>query len=278
MDATQYWPFAREYLIWNAAVAVLQFCMADLKPHILSNAIEWVYTAFFHRNSAQHLWNLPEEILFGCFVTTLNDTFERELTQEDGYESGSKSLSIPTPLRRSPWIYHISTSEDLSFDPTTPPTTAKQHPEYSPQRFRSHSPVSHHLVFARSDKESPVRTSDPCLWHCSTSDNSWLQGWAEPPSPFQHHLDYHYTSVLSTDDSFQDTTAEEEDFPTAPLGDNIWLEDPVPDRHLCIHEQSQPHFQYSYPWPYSWACHIPLQKMHQHHTTRWWTSLTFQIS
>ena len=48
----------------------------------------------------------------------------------------------------------------------------------------------------------------------------------------------------------QDSTAEEEDFPTAPLDDNIWLEDPVLDRCLCIHEQSQPHFLCSYSHPY----------------------------
>ena len=32
MDATHYWPFAREYSIWNAALAALQFWMADLEP------------------------------------------------------------------------------------------------------------------------------------------------------------------------------------------------------------------------------------------------------
>ena len=43
---------------------------------------------------------------------------KEELTQEDeGYESGSESLSIPTPLRRAPQIYHISMNEILSFDP-----------------------------------------------------------------------------------------------------------------------------------------------------------------
>ena len=47
MDATQYWPFAREYPIWNAAVTALQFWIADLEPQNLSNAIEQVYTAFF---------------------------------------------------------------------------------------------------------------------------------------------------------------------------------------------------------------------------------------
>ena len=63
---------------------------------------------------------------------------------------------------------------------------------------------------------------------------------------------YHHTSIPSTDDSFQDaTTEEEEGFPTAPLDDDIWLEEPVPVRHLCIHEQLQTHYQCSYPSQYS---------------------------
>ena len=40
MDATQYWPFASKYSIWNAAVTALQFQTADLEPQTLSNAIE----------------------------------------------------------------------------------------------------------------------------------------------------------------------------------------------------------------------------------------------
>ena len=40
MDTTHYLLFAREYLIWNATVAALQIWTADLKPHILSDAIE----------------------------------------------------------------------------------------------------------------------------------------------------------------------------------------------------------------------------------------------
>ena len=95
-------------MIWNTAVTAFQFWTANHEPHILSNVIEQVYTAFFCSNSVQQLWNLPEEILFIHFVTTLNDTFERELTQEDkGYESRSESLSIPTPLKKALWIYYV---------------------------------------------------------------------------------------------------------------------------------------------------------------------------
>ena len=89
--------------------------------------------AFFCRNSVQQLWNLTEEILYGCFVITLNGTFQKELTQEDdGNESRRNSLSILTPLKRAPQIYHVSTSVNLSFDPTTPLTTAEQYPEHCP--------------------------------------------------------------------------------------------------------------------------------------------------
>ena len=42
MNATDYWPFVREYSIWNATVATLQFVTADLEPHILSNTVEQI--------------------------------------------------------------------------------------------------------------------------------------------------------------------------------------------------------------------------------------------
>ena len=63
-------------------------------------------------------WDPP---VFSCFMTTLNDTFEQELALGDeGYDSGSESLSIPTPLCRVPQQYHVSASENLSFGPATP--------------------------------------------------------------------------------------------------------------------------------------------------------------
>ena len=108
MNATDYWPFAWEYSTWNAAVAALQFWMANLNSQMLSNAIERVYTAFFWSDSAQHLQYVEEEILFSCFVTTLNDAFKWELALKDiGYKSGSESLGISTPLCWAPWLFHV---------------------------------------------------------------------------------------------------------------------------------------------------------------------------
>ena len=64
MDTLQYWPFALEYSIWNPTVTALQFWTADLKPHILSNAIDQVYAAFLYNDYTQQLWHLPEETHF----------------------------------------------------------------------------------------------------------------------------------------------------------------------------------------------------------------------
>ena len=41
----------------------------------------------------------------------------------------------------------------------------------------------------------------------------------------------------------------EEHFPTVSLDANVWMEEPVPERH-CIHENSQ-HDLCPYPFPYS---------------------------
>ena len=41
-------------------------------------------------------------------MTMLNDTFEQELAlEDDGYNSGSESLSIPTPLHIAPCLYQF---------------------------------------------------------------------------------------------------------------------------------------------------------------------------
>ena len=118
MDPVDYWLMAREYSIWNAAVAALQFWTADLKAHILSSAIEQVYNTFFCSTSMLLLCWQSAEILFSHFMTTLNATSESKIALEDeGYESGNENFNIPTPLRRTFKIHHISSVKNASFDP-----------------------------------------------------------------------------------------------------------------------------------------------------------------
>ena len=81
-------------------------------------------------------------------MTTLNDVFECKLTLEDGgWGSGSKSLSIPTPLHRVPHLYHVSAHENLSFIPATPRA-------HSPQQPNNLTTVCHCLKFEEDDNSS----------------------------------------------------------------------------------------------------------------------------
>ena len=93
---------AREYSIWNAVVAALNFWTADLEAHTLGRTTEEVYRAFFYAPSAYTLHQISDKILFGHFMTMLNATFEQKLALEDeGCESSSENFNIPTPLRRT---------------------------------------------------------------------------------------------------------------------------------------------------------------------------------
>ena len=76
MNITDYWPMASEYSIWDTAVASIQFWTADLDPVTLCITTEEVYSTSFYSTSTYTLCQQPDEILFGCFMTTLNAAFE----------------------------------------------------------------------------------------------------------------------------------------------------------------------------------------------------------
>ena len=149
------------------------------------------------------LHNQPEDVLFGYFMAMLNDAFERELALADeGYESGSETSDLPTPLRCTSRIHHVSSNENFSFNPSTPCTTATS------QSY--HKSVCCHSSFSSSDAEDN-----------STSLPLNSMGFAKSPTKFTYTI---------CDDS-----EEKEDFQSVTLGNNHGIIDPVPDRHLCIH-------------------------------------------
>ena len=133
MNVTDYWPMAREYSVWNATVAALQFWTADLEMHVLSSAIEQVYNAFFYSTSTHLLHQHSDEVLFICFVTTLNTAFKSKLALEDeGYKSSSENYNIPTPLRRTSKMHHVSSVKNASFDPVTLCSTGNRQLHHRP--------------------------------------------------------------------------------------------------------------------------------------------------
>ena len=95
MNTADYWLMAREYSIWNAAIASLQFWTEDLDPVTLGRATECVYTTSFYSPSSHTLHQQSDEILFGHFVITLNAAFDQQLSLADeGYESGSDTIEL----------------------------------------------------------------------------------------------------------------------------------------------------------------------------------------
>ena len=63
-------------------------------------------------------------------------------------------------------------------------------------------------------------------------------------------MNHHHTSPPSLDQFFTDDTTEE-NFPIAPLDDDVWPEDQISDRQLCIHDAPQQKHLYDYPYPYA---------------------------
>ena len=227
MDATHYWPFAREYSIWNAAVTALKFWMADLNLQTLSNVTEWVYTAFFWSNSAKHLNNISEEILFGHFTTTLNNTFEWELALEDGrYQSGSESLSISAPLHGALCLHHISASENFLLD----------------------------LLHLKHTHLTNLATSMPCttIWclkKMTTPQLTATHSMLEESTTHLLNTQWLTTSPVQMKKKTK-TKMKKKTSQQLHWTDDVWKEEPIQDRHLCIHEHSQ-HDLCPYPCPYS---------------------------
>ena len=118
MNITDYWTMAREYSIWNGTIASLQFWTADLDPVTLDRVTEEVYSTFLYSTATHTLCQQPDEILFSHFMTTLNAAVEQQLALADeGYESGSDTINLPTPLRKTPRIHCVSRIKHASFNP-----------------------------------------------------------------------------------------------------------------------------------------------------------------
>ena len=93
----------------------------------------------------------PNETLFGHFIIALNTAFNQQLLLADeGYESGSDTIDLPTPLQKTPHIHHVSSMKHASFNPV--PTTFCSTPQTPPR------PVCRCLSFGSADNCTPDST------------------------------------------------------------------------------------------------------------------------
>ena len=148
MNTADYWLMAREYSIWNAAIASLQFWTENLDPVTFGRATKCVYTTFFYSPAGHTLCHQSDETLFESFVIALNAAFDQHLSLSDeGYESGTDTIDLPTPLRKTPCIHHVSSKEHTSFDPVpTIPCSTPQTPSRPVCRCLSFSSVDSYTL------------------------------------------------------------------------------------------------------------------------------------
>ena len=147
-------------------------------------------------------------------MIALNEVFDQQLTLADeGYESGSDTINLPTFLRKMPRIHHVSSIEHALFDPNpvTPQTRLWTLPR----------PVCSWLSFSSSDDDNTPGDTSPTPRATPASTQEYLEN-----------------------------KEEEEDFQMVTLNDDHWTTEEIPDRTLCIHEHALPHGLCPYPCPY----------------------------
>ena len=201
METTDYWLMAQEYSIWNAAIASLQFRTEDLDPVTLGIATECIYTTFFWTSTSHTLCQQSEETLFGHFVIAVNAAFTQQLLLADeGYESGSDTIDLPTPLQKTPHIHHVSSMEHISFNPvsTTPHSTVTITPHSMPQTVPR--PVCRCLSFNSNNNQDPDSTA---VYSDSSDDKEDFQRlplddehWTSEESPERTFL-YTWTGITT---------------------------------------------------------------------------------
>ena len=172
---------AREYSIWNATIASLQFWTEDLDPVTLGRATEHVYTTLLYSPSSHTLHQQSNETLFGCFIIALNAAFNQQLSLADkGYESGSDTIYLPISLRKTPCIHHVSSMEHTSFNPV--PTTLCSTPQTLPR------PVHRCLFFSSTDSHSPDSTPECSELLEDEEEDFWMvplddEHWSSEETP-----------------------------------------------------------------------------------------------
>ena len=88
----------------------------------------------------------------------MNEAFDQQLfIADEGYGSGSDTIDLPTPLRKTLRIHHVSSMEHASFDPA--PVTPHITPQTPPR------PVCRCLSFSSADNNTPASTPE-----CSEED------------------------------------------------------------------------------------------------------------
>ena len=175
MNATDYLPLAREYLIWNATVAALQFWTADREACVLCSAIEQVYNAFFYTTSTNLLCQQSEEVLFGHFMTMLNATFKANLHWK------RRDMRVEAKISTYPLLSDVTPESTMFPVKTTPTLTLPLHAAQVPaSHIASLYIANYHSIDLKKKVQQLTLFLLTALHHHRTS---WILHSSQIPSP-----------------------------------------------------------------------------------------------
>ena len=170
--------------------------------------------------------------------------WEWKLPHPNPTQQSPKSL----PCLHSGWSIFQSGKLQLITYPSRSTCRAITSQTQMPQPHMS-QPGIHQLQW-----KSPERSSEQCSPPSSTNTRSPTTREADVSSSVHHVLWHHITP---TTDSFLTEACDDvsssfnEHFPTALLDDDVWAEEQIPDRCLCIHgKTNEPNHQCSYSCQY----------------------------
>ena len=116
-----------------------------------------------------------DKTLFGHFVIALNAAFDQQLSLADeGYESDSDTIDLPTLLRKTPCIPHVSNMEYASFNPVlSTPCSTPQTPPRPVQRCLSFSSAGSYTLDSTSECSESSADEEEDFQMISLDDECW---------------------------------------------------------------------------------------------------------
>ena len=198
------------------------------------------------------------------------------------------STSLPLSAEQQEF-YHISTVEDLSFNPANfgqSPTTPGQHARSSLHRYRGCSITCCQLVFTSSDDESPEKPSEQHSQHSSANDRGHSPRGADTSSSVHHNLCHPVKPTPTTAHSSQmlgmiplplrKPSQQHHWMVMFGLKIQFQIHTCVSTRHMMSLITSVPILAHTEAPPSGWIYCSKHHGMKQYFTTIQWTSVTSQ--
>ena len=117
--------------------------------------------------------------------------------EDEGYESGSENFNMPTPLRKTPKINHVSSIENASFDPdSVTPCSTRQSLD---AQVHLGEDVEEDIQMVPLDDEHWTTEEVPDRTLC-IHEHALMHRLCPYPCPYANYLLYSYANTMDLSD------------------------------------------------------------------------------